>query len=287
MLYKLLSMSLLICLIIGCTSQTTEEDGESIFPLPPVEPEETTIPSEPIIIQPDPVPEPEPIIDAPDPEPVEPHDGARDLVAPKLIKSSIESGAIDVNVDINAVTLSFDETIARSDIKITDRHNRNLRWKRIIHDKDIILTPLEGAQKLSLDKQYSIVGIVEDAAGNERVILITFTTGVGEPEDDVAPRIIGTTINHRDKGINPNIDHFIFTFDEEIGDVKISIRNEGSRNDLGWTHLIRGKEVVLHKLDKGLNLAAEQTYQINIAWADKAGNWNPGGIISFTTEIKE
>ena len=166
MLYKLLSVCTLICTIIGCTTQSTDDGSDSIFPLPPVVPEETTIPSEPIAIQP--VPVPEPIIDAPEPEPVEPHDGARDLVAPKLVKSSIEAGDIDVGVDINAVTLTFDETIAKSDIKITDQHNQNLRWKRIIHDKDIILTPLDGARALELDTQYSIVGIVEDAAGNER-----------------------------------------------------------------------------------------------------------------------
>ena len=287
MLYKLLSVCMLIYLIIGCTTQTSDEGGDSIFPLPPVEPEETTIPSEPIVIQPVPVPEPEPIIDAPEPEPVEPHDGARDLVAPKLVKSSIEAGAIDVGVDINAVTLTFDETIAKSDIKITDQHNRNLGWKRIIHGKDIILTPLDGARPLELDTQYSIVGIVKDEADNERVVLITFTTGVGAAEDNVAPRIIQTTINHGDKHVNPNTDHFVFTFDEEIGDVELSIINENTQNDLRWTHLIRGKEVVLHKLDQGGNLVAEQTYLIDLAWADKAGNWNPGGIIRFTTEIKE
>lgn len=234
-----------------------------------------------------PVPQPEPIIDAPEPEPVEPHDGARDLVAPKLVESSIKSGAVDVSVDINAVTLTFDETIAKSDIKITDRHNQSLRWKRIIHGKDIVLTPLEGARKLNLDEQYSIVGIVEDVAGNERVILITFTTGVRAPEDGIAPRFIGTTVNNGDKDVNPDTDHFIFTFDEEIGDVKLSVSKEGARTDLGWTHLIRGKEVVLHKLDRGLGLVAEQTYIIQIAWADKAGNWNLGGFIKFTTEIKE
>ncbi len=285
MLYKLLSVCMLICLIVGCTTQSTDDGSDSIFPLPPVESEETTVPSEPVIIQPVPVPEPQPIID--EPEPVEPHGGARDLVAPKLLNSSIESGAIDVDVDINAVTLTFDETVAKSDIKITDRHNQSLRWKRIVHDKDVILTPLEGARALKLDEQYSVIGIVEDAAGNERVILITFTTGVREPEDNVSPRLVDTTVSHGDKHVNPDTDHFVFTFDEEIGDVEISIINERSRIDLEWTHLIRGEEVVLHKLDQGKNLVAERTYVINITWADKAGNWDRGGIIRFTTEIKE
>ena len=287
MLYKLFSVCLLICSIIGCTSQSTDEGSDSIFPLPPVEPEETTDPSEPVIIQPVPVPQPEPIIDAPEPEPVEPHEGARDLVAPKLIKSSIKSGAIDVDVNINAVTLTFDEEIAKSDIKLTDRFNQSLRWKRIIHGKEVVLTPLEGAIKLILERQYSIVGIVEDAAENQRVILITFTTGMKEPEDDVAPRFIETTVNHGDIGVDPDTDHFIFTFDEEIGDVELNIINERTQIDLGWTYLIRGKEVVFHKLDIGMNLVGEQTYQINIVWSDKAGNWNPGGFIKFTTEIKE
>ena len=130
--------------------------------LPPIEPEEITAQPEPIIIRPVPVPQPEPVVDAREPEPVEPHDGARDLVAPKLVGSSTESGAIDVNVDINAVTLAFDEEIAISDIKITDHHNRSLRWKRISHGKDIIRTPLEGARALISDEQYSEVPIVED-----------------------------------------------------------------------------------------------------------------------------
>ena len=193
---------MLICLITGCTTQSTDEGGDSIFPLPPVEPEETGTQPEPIIIPPVPVLEPEPIIDAPDPEPVEPHGGARDLVAPKLVESTIRSGATDVDVDINAVTLTFDETVAKSDIKIVDQINNSLRWQRIVHGKDVVLTPLAGATKLKLDRQYSIVGIVEDAEGNERVILITFTTGVREPEDDVAPRFIGTTVSHGDKGID-------------------------------------------------------------------------------------
>ena len=287
MLYKILSLCMLICSIIGCTSQSTDEGGDSIFPLPPIEPEEATIPSEPITIQPEPVPEPEPIIDAPEPEPVEPHGGARDLVAPKLVESSIQSGDADVDVNTNAVTLTFDEMVAKSDIKITDRHNNSLRWKRIIDGKNVILTFLGAAKNLVLGGQYSIIGTVEDAEGNQRVVLITFTTGVRVPEDDIAPRFIRTTVNDGDKHVNPNTDHFIFTFDEEIGDAELSITREGEQADLGWTHLIRGNQIVLHKLDRGFGLIAEQTYVIQIGWADKAGNWNPGGIIRFTTEIKE
>ena len=197
-------------------------------------------------------------------------------------------------MNINAVTLTFDEAVAKSDVKIIDAHNQNLRWKRIIDDKNVVLTALADARKLVLDRQYSIVGSVEDAEGNQRVVFITFTTGVrvlGEDredrEDDIAPRFIRTTVNHGDKDVNPDTDHFIFTFDEEIGAARLNISIEGTLNDLGWIHLIRGKEIVLHKLDRGDSLRAEQTYVIQLAWADKAGNWNPGGVIQFTTRIKE
>ena len=69
--------------------------------------------------------------------------------------------------------------------------------------------------------------------------------------------------------------------------MRLSLVDEKSSGDMRWTYLIRGKEVVLHKLDKGKHLIPGRTYLINIAWADKAGNWNPGGFIQFTTEIKE
>ena len=71
----------------------------------------------------------------------------------------------------------------------------------------------------------------------------------------MSPRFIGTTVNHGDIHINPDTDHFVFTFDEEIGDVEVSIINERTQNDLGWIHLIRGNEIVLHKLDRGMNLS--------------------------------
>ena len=77
-----------MCCVIGCTTDSTDEGNiDSIFPTPPIiseDKKETT-------------PEPESIVE--EPEPVLPHDGARDLVAPKLLKSSIPFGAIDVDVD--------------------------------------------------------------------------------------------------------------------------------------------------------------------------------------------
>ena len=279
MVYKLLCVCLLMCYSIGCTTNSTDDGGvDSIFPTPPVE-LEASPPPFPVI--------PEPIVQL---DPIEekvvvpPAGGVRDLVAPKLIDSSIVDGADDVDVNLNSITLMFDENVAKSDVKITDWNNNSLRWKRIINGKNIILTPLQGAIELRLDRDYQIFGIVKDAAGNERAILVRFTTGI---EDKVAPRFIESTIRNGDKGVDPDTDHFIFTFNEDIGKVRINIQTKRNSIDLQWTYLIRGKEVILHKFDKGLPLVNEQVYHINIAWGDTSGNWDPGGFIEFTTEIKE
>jgi len=270
-----------MCYSIGCTTNSTDDGGvDSIFPIPPVEPEASTPPA-PLPVVPEPVVQPEPVEEQ---IVVPPDGGVRDLVAPKLLDSSIADGAVDVDVNLNSITLMFDENVAKSDVKITDWNNNSLRWKRIINGKNIILTPLQGAIELRLDRDYQIFGIVKDAVGNERAILVRFTTGI---EDKVAPRFIESTIGNGDIGVDPDTDHFVFTFSEDIGKVRIDIRKKGVGFDLGWTYLIRGKEVILHKLDKGLSLVNEAVYHINIAWADTSGNWNPGGFIEFTTEIKE
>ncbi len=282
MFYKLLFFCLLICCMVGCAEQSSNDD--SIFPTPFVpepEPDPRPTPQPELPVVPEPIALPEPIEE---PVVVPPADDVKDLVAPKLIDSSIVDGAIDVDINLNSITLTFDENVAKSDIKIIDKNNQSLRWKRIINGNNVILTPLQDAINLRLDRDYSIFGIVKDAASNERAVLVRFTTGI---EDKVAPRFVGSTIGNGDIGVDRDTDHFIFTFDEEIGDVRIDIRKKGFGVHLQWTHLIRGKEVILHKFDKGLPLISEEVYHINIAWADTSGNWNPGGFIEFTTEIKE
>lgn len=283
MVYKLLCVCLLMCYGLGCTTDSADDGGvDSIFPTPPVEPPASPPPPPvPLPVVPEPIVQPDPVEEQ---VVVPPAGDVKDLVAPKLLDSSIADGAVDIDVNLNSITLTFDENVAKSDIKIINEKNQSLRWKRIINGKNIILTPLQGAIDLRLDRDYSIFGVVKDAAGNERAILVRFTTGI---EDKVAPRFIGTTIGNGDIGVDPDTDHFIFTFDEDIGNVRIDIRKKGGGLDLQWTHLIRGKEVILHKFDKGLPLTNEEVYHINIAWADTSGNWNPGGFIEFTTQIKE
>ena len=280
MFYKLLCVCLLIGCMVGCAEQSN--DDSSIFPTPLVpEPDPGPTPQPKLPVVPEPIPIPEPIEEQ---VVVPPANDVRDLVAPKLIDSSLVDGADNVDINLNSITLTFDENVANSDIKIIDKNNNSLRWNRIINGNNVILTPLQNAIELRLDREYSIFGIVKDAANNERAILVRFTTGI---EDKVAPRFVDATIGNGDIAVDIDTDHFIFTFDEEIGDVRIDIRKKGFAVHLQWTHLIRGKDVILHKFDKGLPLAGEAVYHINIAWADTSGNWDPGGFIEFSTEIKE
>ena len=278
-MFKVLCMCLLVIYSLGCASYSDDSDEEQIRRLGALEadtPEPAATPAVPV------VPVPQPIVD--EPEEVQPHEGVRDLVGPKLVESSIVNRQVDVDAKLNTITLTFNENIAKSDIKIVNDRNNSLRWKRIINGKNVILTPTGDAIDLQIDRQYTIFGIVFDQANNERAILIRFTTGI---KDETAPLFLRTTVRNGEIGVHPDTDHFIFAFSEDIGDVRLNIEAKNSRIDLGWTHLIRGKEVVLHRLDKGAKLIGETVYHINIAWADKAGNWDPGGFIEFTTEIKE
>lgn len=54
-----------------------------------------------------------------------------------------------------------------------------------------------------------------------------------------------------------------------------------------WETFIVGKEITLLRFLDGLHLQRETVYTIGLSWADKAGNWDPGGIITFVTEAKE
>ena len=108
-----------------------------------------------------------------------------------------------------------------------------------------------------------------------------------EPEDNRAPLFIRTTINHGDVGVDIDTDRFVFTFDENIGDAKARLIDDKQNFDMKWEKFIVGKEITLLKFLDGFPLQAETIYLIEISWADKAGNWDPGGIISFVTRAKE
>ncbi|MDE0636652.1 MAG: Ig-like domain-containing protein [Candidatus Poribacteria bacterium] len=263
--------------IYGCSTETDNGKSEPLFTAP-VEIDQPKPADDPSVFTPI-----QPIVE-PEPEDVKVPDRVFDIFAPKLVESSVSDGERNVDIHLNDITLTFDEDIAKSNIQILNAIKTSLRWKRIINGKNVVFTPLGNVIDLRADQQYQISGIVEDAAGNARAILITFTT---EKRDKTSPVFLRTTIRHGDFGVDPNTDNFTFGFNEDIGDVRISIKNRNTGRDLRWTHVIRGKEVVLHKLDKGLSLQGGVVYRINIAWADESGNWDQGGIIDFTTEIKE
>ena len=170
---------LAVCCIMGCTTQSGDDD--SIFPTPLV-PEPTPTPPTPTPPIPQPVPEPEPepepgvVPEPPDPPKDLP---VRDLVGPQLLKSTIKAGDFDVDVNVKNITLTFDEKIAKSDIKLLDEKNNNQGWTRFIEGKEVILVNLN-VKDLDLGHRYSVFGRAIDAFDNERPVLITFTTRAKE-----------------------------------------------------------------------------------------------------------
>ena len=108
-----------------------------------------------------------------------------------------------------------------------------------------------------------------------------------EPEDNRAPLFIRTTISHGDVDVDIDTDRFVFTFDENIGDARVKLTNETRDFDMKWETFIVGKDITLLKFLEGHSLQGAEVYTIDISWADKAGNWDPGGIITFVTRAKE
>ena len=108
-----------------------------------------------------------------------------------------------------------------------------------------------------------------------------------EPEDNRSPLFIRTTISHGDVDVDIDTDRFVFTFDENIGDAKVKLRNDTRNLDMKWEKFIVGKEITLLRFLEGWHLQGAEVYTIEISWADKAGNWDPGGIITFVTRAKE
>lgn len=183
MFYKLLCICLLIGCMVGCTEQRS--DDSSIFPTPLVpEPQPQSQPTPQPVPPPEPVPvpppEPEPQPEPePEPEPPQPALPVRDLVGPRLLESTIEAGDFDVDADLESITLTFDETVAKSDLRLLDEKNRNQNWNRFIKGKEVILVRLD-APPLKLGHRYSVFGRAIDKFGNARAILIPFVSQAKE-----------------------------------------------------------------------------------------------------------
>ena len=100
-------------------------------------------------------------------------------MGPKLLESTIKAGDFDVDAGLESITLTFDETVAKSDIRLLDEKNKNQDWNRFIKGKEVILVRLD-APPLELGHRYSVFGRAIDKFGNERAILIPFVSQAKE-----------------------------------------------------------------------------------------------------------
>ena len=184
--------------IIGCTSDSTNDQG--IFPTPEIPTEdENSSESVPVQIpvvnppvvevaveEPERQPEPEP---EPEPEPVEVEEKEpEDNTAPSLIESSISHGDIGVDPDTQRFVFTFDEEIDVADVKlINDTQKIDMQWTALIDGKRIILLRLPGeGRRMMVGELYTIQLRWADAAGNWEpenfgiIRVITFVTEIKE-----------------------------------------------------------------------------------------------------------
>ena len=281
MLYNSLCVCLLVLCVIGCSTDST--DDESIFPVPTIlseeEQEVTLTPIQSTV-------EPEPAINN---EMVQ-HDN-KDLTAPKLLESTVDSGRVDPNTDV--ISLRFNEDIIEIDIKLVDNSDVSMRWIPsidLITGRRIFLTKING-RGFGSDRKYYIKGFVEDKDGNKTSIDIEFRA-VQENRDRTAPSILTSSVNHEQRNVSINIDQFVFTFNEDIDEAEVSlIRGEDWKTgtDMRWTRFIDKKKVVLVKTTgKSLSLRNSETYTVVLSARDASGNWTPGAntvwIFKFTTQ---
>ena len=275
MLYNSLCVCLLVLCVTGCSTDST--DDESIFPVPPIiseEEQEVTPPGIPVEIVPPPVPQP--IV--------------KDLTAPKLLESTVDSGRVDPNTDV--ISLRFNENIIEIDIKLVDDSDVSMRWIPsidIITGRRIFLTRING-RGFGSDRKYYIKGFVEDKDGNKTSIDIEFRA-VEENRDRTPPSVLTSSVNHGARNVSINIDQFVFTFSEEIDEAELSlVRGDwNTGTDMRWTRFIDKKKVVLLKITgKSLSLRNSEAYTLGLRARDESGNWTPAGnavwVYKFTTQ---
>lgn len=203
MLYNSLCVYLLMCCLIACTSQNTDDgDVNSIFPVPPAiseDEKEAPTPEIQIAVVNPPVPEPiveepvieEPVVEEPKPEP-EPVEEEKkepeDNTAPSLIESSISHGDIGVDPHTQRFVFTFDEDIDVAHVKlINDTQKIDMEWTTLIDGKRIILLKLPGeGRRMLRGELYTIQLRWADEAGNWEpenfgvIRVITFVTEIKE-----------------------------------------------------------------------------------------------------------
>ena len=218
----------------------------------------------------------------------------KDLTAPKLLESTVDSGRVDPNIDV--ISLRFNQKITAIDIKLVDDSDVSMGWIPSIDTitgRRIFLTRING-RRLRSNSTHYIKGFVEDKNGNKTSIDIEFraVSAVEENRDRTPPVILTHSINHEARNVSINTDQFVFTFNENITEAEVSlIRGENWRTgtDMRWTRFIDKKTVVLLKTTgKSLSLRNGETYTVLLSARDASGNWSPGNntvwIFKFTTQ---
>lgn len=197
MSYKsLYVMCLMVFYVIGCSTDST--DDESIFPVPPIIAEEEQTPTPPVIpvqVVPPPVPqpiveeplveEPEPVAEEPEPEPIEEEPEApKDNTHPKFVDSTVWHGDVGIALDTNQFIFTFDEDIEAAVIKlidITQGKNTNMDWEHFIRGKQVVLLKVEDSFALRPGRAYTIeISVADEARNWHPDSIITFVTDIQE-----------------------------------------------------------------------------------------------------------
>lgn len=198
MLYNSLCVYLLMCCIMACSTDST--DDESIFPVPPIIAEEEQIPTPPVIpVQvvpppgPQPIveeplieePEPEPVAEEPEPEPIEEEPEApKDNAHPKFVDSTVWHGDVGIALDTNQFIFTFDEDIEAAVIRlidITQGKNTDMDWEHFIRGKQVVLLKVEDSFALRPGRAYTIeISVADEARNWHPDSIITFVTDIQE-----------------------------------------------------------------------------------------------------------
>ena len=283
---KLYAIFLLLVCVIGCASYSDDENEiHGVFPSNSVTETESQTSAQ-VSIPPQSTVELEPAINN---EMVQQDN--KDLTAPKLVESTVDSGRVDPNTDV--ISLRFNQEITEIDIKLVDDSDVSMRWIPSIDTitgRRIFLTKING-RRLRSNSTHYIKGFVEDKNGNKTSIDIEFRA-VEENIDRTPPVILTHSINHEARNVSINTDQFVFTFNENITEAEVSlIRGKDWRTgiDMRWTRFIDKKTVVLLKTTgKSLSLRNGETYTVLLNARDASGNWSPGNntvwIFRFTTQ---
>ena len=104
--------------------------------------------------------------------------------------------------------------------------------------------------------------------------------------DNIAPQIVSSTVKHGDINVDVDIEHFVFTFSEDIAGANfIKLIDNTTGLPTGWVPFIRDKEIKISKEAHGFQLIGGHVYSITIQVADVAHNWTQPLTITFVTEF--